>query len=75
MLGLVGDVGNLSKLVQGRAGVRATDDLDTKLAHELADCLWAVVTLADLYSVDLEVAFTSTMKELHHWLDSHEPGQ
>lgn len=55
--------------MQGKAGVRATDDLDAKLAHELADCLWAILTLADLYTVDLETAFTATMEELHHWLD------
>jgi len=31
MLGFVGDVGDLAKLVQGKAGVRPTLDLDTKL--------------------------------------------
>lgn len=72
MLGFVGDVGDLAKLVQGKAGVRLTDDLETKLAHELADCLWAVLTLADIYAVDLEAAFGSTMTELHHWLDQAE---
>lgn len=56
-LGLVGDVGDLAKLVQGIAGVRATDELDAKLAHELADCLWAIITLADLYGIDLEAAY------------------
>ena len=71
MLGLVGDVGDLAKLVQGRAGVRSTDDVDAKLAHELADCLWAVLTLADLYAVDLEAAFSATMVDLHGWLDSN----
>ena len=49
MLGFIGDVGDLAKLVQGKAGVRPTADLDTKLSHELADCLWAVLTLADCY--------------------------
>ena len=34
------------------------------LAHELADCLWSVLTLADAYDVDLAAAFTSTMDEL-----------
>ena len=68
-LGLVGDIGDLAKLVQGKAGVRATEELDAKLAHELADCLWAILTLADLYAIDLEGAFNSTMEELHGWLD------
>jgi NTP pyrophosphatase (non-canonical NTP hydrolase) len=64
MLGFLGDVGDLAKLVQGKAGVRPRDDLDEALAHELADCLWSVLTLADAYDVDLAAAFTSTMDEL-----------
>lgn len=65
-------MGDLAKLVQGKAGVRSTDDLDAKLAHELADCLWAVLTLADLYAVNLEAAFGSTKADLHRWLDYAE---
>ncbi|MBO0926280.1 hypothetical protein J1G44_17535 [Cellulomonas sp. zg-ZUI199] len=63
-LGLVGDVGDLMKLVQGKAGVRPHPDLDEALAHELADCLWAVMTLASTYEVDLEAAFLRTMDQL-----------
>lgn len=69
MLGFVGDVGDLAQLVQGKAGVRPTDDLDAKLAHELADCLWCVLILADTYGVDLEAAFDRTMTELAAHLD------
>jgi NTP pyrophosphatase (non-canonical NTP hydrolase) len=69
MLGFVGDVGDLSKLVQGRNGIRSTPDLDAKLAHELADCLWSVLTLAEVYDIDLAQAFTTTMKDLNRWLD------
>ncbi len=64
MLGFLGDVGDLAKLVQGKAGVRPREDLDEALAHELADCLWSVLTLADAYAVDLQGAFTATMDEL-----------
>ena len=64
MLGFLGDVGDLAKLVQGKAGVRPRADLDEALAHELADCLWSVMTLADAYDVDLEAAFTDTMARL-----------
>ncbi|MFF0267993.1 MazG nucleotide pyrophosphohydrolase domain-containing protein [Kribbella sp. NPDC004536] len=67
-LGFVGDVGDLVKLVQGKAGVRDRADLDQALAHELADCLWSVLVLADAYGVDLEEAFTRTMDELEHRL-------
>ena len=69
MLGFLGDVGDLAKLVQGKEGVRPRDDLDEAFAHELADCLWCVMTLADSYGVDLEDAFVSTMKELDEVLD------
>lgn len=69
MLGFLGDVGDLAKLVQGKAGVRPREDLDEALAHELADCLWCVMTLADAYDIHLESAFLSTMTELSQHLD------
>ena len=69
MLGFVGDVGDLAKLVQGKAGVRPTAELDEKLAHELADCLWSVFTLADEYGVDLESSFAETVTSLTRFLD------
>ena len=47
-----------------RSGVRAIPDVKAKLAHELADCLWSVMTLARLYEVDLEASFLGTMDEL-----------
>ena len=68
MLGFLGDVGDLAKLVQGKAGVRPREDLDEALAHELADCLWSVLTLADAYDVDLLGAFSTTMDELEESL-------
>jgi NTP pyrophosphatase (non-canonical NTP hydrolase) len=72
MLGFVGDVGDLSKLVQGRAGIRPTADLDAKIAHELADCLWSVFALADSYGIDLGDAFESTMTSIEGHLEGRE---
>lgn len=63
-LGFIGDVGDLMKLIQSKEGVRGIPDTDAKLAHELADCLWSVMTLARAYDVDLEAAFLATMDEL-----------
>ena len=63
-LGFVGDVGDLMKLVQAAEGVRAIPDAEAKLAHELADCLWSVMTLSRLYGIDLEASFLATMDEL-----------
>lgn len=68
MLGFLGDVGDLAKLVQGKEGVRPRDDLDEAFAHELADCLWSVLVLADAYGVDLEGAFSRTMDQLDRQL-------
>ncbi len=72
MLGFLGDVGDLAKLVQGKAGVRPREDLDEALAHELADCLWSVLTLADSYGVDLQGSFTATMDELEGILSEED---
>jgi NTP pyrophosphatase (non-canonical NTP hydrolase) len=63
-LGFVGDVGDLVKLVMAESGVRDIPDARRKLEHELADCLWSVLVLADAYDVDLERAFIETMNEL-----------
>lgn len=39
MAGFVGDVGDLSKIIMAKHGLRGMDDVDRKLAPELADCL------------------------------------
>jgi NTP pyrophosphatase (non-canonical NTP hydrolase) len=62
--GFVGDVGDLAKLAMARAGIRRIPDAREKLAHELADCLWSILVLSELYGVDLEEAFGRTMDEL-----------
>lgn len=65
MSGFVGDVGDLSKLIMAKQGLRrGPDDVDVKIAHELADCLWSVIVIANELGVDLETEFTKTMDEL-----------
>jgi NTP pyrophosphatase (non-canonical NTP hydrolase) len=73
-LGFVGDVGDLAKLIQAAEGVRAIPDVQAKLAHELADCLWSVLILADLYGVDLEASFQATMDTLQRRIEE-EPAE
>jgi len=63
-LGFVGDVGDLVKLVVAENGKRNIPDSKKKLEHELADCLWSVIVLADKHNVDLEFAFMQTMDQL-----------
>lgn len=67
--GFVGDVGELSKLIQAKSGIRNIQNADEKLKHELADCLWSVIAIADAYDVDLEQSFIKTMNELDKKLD------
>ncbi len=62
--GFVGDVGDLQKLVMAKSGIRQVDGVDQKLQHELADCLWSIIVLADEYGYDLEQEFVKTMNEL-----------
>lgn len=69
-LGFVGDVGDLVKLIQAHNGVRNIPNHKQKLAHELADCLWSVIVLANDVDIDLEQAFVNTMDELEEDLQS-----
>lgn len=60
-LGFVGDVGDLAKLIQAHAGIRQIDDCQSKLGHELADCLWSVIVLAHKCGIDLEAEFSKNV--------------
>ncbi|MGF7229708.1 MAG: nucleotide pyrophosphohydrolase [Candidatus Saccharibacteria bacterium] len=64
MAGLVGDIGDLSKIIMAKDGLRAMDDVDTKLPHELSDCLWSLLVIASKYNIDLAQEFMKTMDEL-----------
>lgn len=64
--GLVGDVGDLSKLVMAKHGLRrGPQDIDAALEHELSDCLWSALIIADELDIDIETAFTKWTKEMH----------
>ena len=67
-LGLVGDVGDLAKLVMAENGRRDIPYSKRKLEHELADCLWSIIVLANLYNIDLENSFLETMDNLERHL-------
>lgn len=63
-MGFVGDVGDLMKLVAAKEGVRPAADVDSRLGHELADCLWSLFILAEHYNIDLDKEFERTMDYL-----------
>lgn len=70
MAGFMGDVGDLSKLIMAKAGKRSIPDLESKLAHELADCLWSILVISHKLDIDLNAAFENTMAELNEYLDN-----
>ena len=62
--GFMGDVGDLTKLIMAKNNYRTIEDIDKKLAHELADCLWSIIIISGELGIDLEAEFVSTMNEL-----------
>ena len=64
VLGFVGDVGDLAKLVVAENGKRKIENSNEELAHELSDCLWSVIVLAKVHNIDLEYSF---MKQWMSW--------
>lgn len=71
MQGFVGDVGDLMKLVMAKEGSRVIADVDRRLGHELADCLWSVLVLAQLYGVDLEQEMARMIVEVTQKLEKN----
>jgi NTP pyrophosphatase (non-canonical NTP hydrolase) len=67
--GLVGDVGDLMKLVMAKNDLRRIEDADKKLVHELSDCLWSILIIADEIGIDLENQFMQQMNELKERID------
>lgn len=63
-LGFVGDVGDLAKLIVAENGKRNIPNSKEKLAHELSDCMWSIIVLADLHGISLEKSFLNTMNEI-----------
>ncbi|TWT18181.1 nucleotide pyrophosphohydrolase [Luteimonas marina] len=69
-LGFMGDVGDLAKLIQANAGIREIDDCKAKLGHELSDCLWSIIVLANKCGIDLEAEFVRNTRELVDYVSS-----
>jgi NTP pyrophosphatase (non-canonical NTP hydrolase) len=64
LLGFMGDVGDLAKLIQANAGIRSIDDCKAKLGHELSDCLWSIIVLAKKCGIDLQAEYVKNTREL-----------
>lgn len=68
--GFMGDVGDLSKIIMAKEGIRDIKDADNEIKYELADCLWSILVLAKEYDVDIEQAFLGTMDRLEGKIDT-----
>ncbi len=76
VMGLMTDVGDLAEVVQrieGKRPVRPQSAL-ADLEHEISDCLWVLLVLADRYEVDVADAFDRTMDGIVAWLDDQSAG-
>lgn len=66
-MGLAGDLGDLMKHIMAAENFRDVkgggEALD-RLRHELGDCLWSLLVIAEHYHIDLKTAFDGTMAEL-----------
>lgn len=69
-LGFVGDVGDLAKLIQANAGIRDIDDCKAKLGHELSDCLWSILVLANKCGINLQAEFVKNTREIAEYVSS-----
>lgn len=64
--GMVGDVGDLTKLLMAKNKLRNFDgeDLDSKIEHELCDILWSVLIISKDLNINLSESFPKFANEL-----------
>lgn len=69
-MGMMKDVGELSKLIMIKKGYRTDSDkkLHAALEHQLSDILYSILIIADKTKVDLEKSFWRTMDEIEQRL-------
>jgi phosphoribosyl-ATP pyrophosphohydrolase len=69
-MGLVGDVGDLVKLVMAKEGVRREENIGDKLAYEITNCIWSLLVIADKYDLDLEKVLVDSLERMDNNLDN-----
>jgi len=62
----MGDLGQLTKLIMEKEGLRNVNqpDLEKSIAHELDDCLWSLLIIADQLNHNFETSFPKNMQAL-----------
>jgi NTP pyrophosphatase (non-canonical NTP hydrolase) len=70
MAGFIADVGDLSKLIMVKNGLRrGPENIDEALEHEISDCLWSIMVIADELHIDLETAFAKWIDQMHERIE------
>ena len=71
--GFITDVGDLSAAIQRMEGIRppSNEEPIEELKHEISDCIWVLLVIADRYKINVGESFEETMHELDAWLDSN----
>lgn len=65
MSGYVKDVGDLSKLIMVKSGLRGFDgDIDHALKHEIGDCFWSLFMICDELGISPEEAIETVLHDL-----------
>ena|SRR3989344_4527141 len=76
VLGFVHDVGDFVKTTMIMDGTReANPDSKYMLSHELSDCLWSIIILADKYDIDLKESFEENMNSMEQRLIEEKSGE
>ncbi len=73
VMGLMTDLGDLAAIVQTLEGKRPprTDNPIQSLEHEVSDCLWVLLVIADRYDINIADAFDQTMTGIEGWIQNN----
>lgn len=65
-MGMIGDAGDLSKLIMAKNNLRRTQskNIANDIEHELVDLLWSLIVIADELEIDLEKVSTKQLNKL-----------
>lgn len=63
------DFKDLADLILTKERGQEPENFEAKISHELSDCLWSVLILANRYSIDMEASFLKTMDDLEKRID------
>lgn len=72
--GLIGDVGDLTKLMMAKDGFRFADgnDAEAGMAKELADCLLSVIMIANELDINLEKEVLKNIQKLEEGISERK---